>query len=390
MPVIMRVLRNAPGSELRSWLERYPLEFSDPPDWGGVNGALVKPLNQAISALNDATHESIRLEAERTDRMASDAGQTALLAVASEAQKAELHEIGTRHGRSLRMLCCDLQRFQHAEEIAFFENSRRGRTWDGFRAPANLKIGRDPASLTALEKEIRKFFREGPKIKVEVFDRSRVGLDGNMQALIQVAVHREGLPDSVSVFQGDELGPLIYKPVLELGFTYEPAKGVIEVVAQKKARREELVKIFARTLLGHVIEAERIPPRRYDLSIFMADREFDFDPEDGIVDVRLRLVRFATHDDRAFVTIEARSDFETVHEAARREFGERSPFREGNRIVEAVLSVRFRPDRVNPRGRTIAIKLRDPNGCDLKDKTDKERLLGEKYLRRWSIAEDLL
>jgi hypothetical protein len=26
-----------------------------------------------------------------------------------------------------------------------------------------------------------------------------------------------------------------------------------------------------------------------------------------------------------------------------------------------------------------------PNGCDLKGKTDRERLIGDKYLRRWGL-----
>ena len=58
-------------------------------------------------------------------------------------------------------------------------------------------------------------------------------------------------------------------------------------------------------------------------------------------------------------------------------------------MVEVVLAIHFKPDAINPRGRTILIKLRHPNGCDLKDKTDKERLIGEKYLRRWHVIEDL-
>jgi hypothetical protein len=124
--------------------------------------------------------------------------------------------------------------------------------------------------------------------------------------------------------------------------------------------------------------------------VFMTEREFERDPEDGIDDVRLRLVKFETLDERAFVSIEARTEEATVHGEARRLFGERDPFLGGHRIVEAVLSVRFKPDTVNPRGRTITIKLRHPNGCDLKDKTEKERLIGEKYLRRWRVIEDLI
>jgi hypothetical protein len=30
-----------------------------------------------------------------------------------------------------------------------------------------------------------------------------------------------------------------------------------------------------------------------------------------------------------------------------------------------------------------------PHGCDLKDRTERERMIGEKYLRRWGIVRDI-
>ncbi|MEI8396805.1 MAG: hypothetical protein WCF85_18885 [Rhodospirillaceae bacterium] len=130
--------------------------------------------------------------------------------------------------------------------------------------------------------------------------------------------------------------------------------------------------------------------RQFDLSVFMAEREFPTDPQDGIVDVRLRLVKFVHHESRNLVTIEARNEGETVHAAARGMFHDRNPFTVGDfDICEVVLAVKFRPDRFSARGKTVAVKLRHPNGCDLKDKTDKERKLGEKYLRRWGVLKEI-
>ena len=122
----------------------------------------------------------------------------------------------------------------------------------------------------------------------------------------------------------------------------------------------------------------------------MEEREFDYDAEDGIDDVRIRLAKLETFDGRMFLTIEPRTEEETVHGAARARLGEGNPFLGGYRMVEVVLAIHFTPDAINPRGRTILIKLRHPNGCDLKDKTDKERLIGEKYLRRWHVIKDLI
>jgi len=389
MPVLARLFRNTPGVCLKDYFAAKTIVLSEPVQWNGNNAAILRPLLRAVNALTDREREIIRADAERVDRMASEVGQAAIMAVAAPVQQQTLRTIETRHARALWLFLNDSARFERAEDAAFFDNARLSRTWDGFTAPAGLGVQRDPAHIQALAEEVQTLFDEGSKVKVEVFDRTRPDADNHPHQLIQVTVFREGLPDCPLVFQGDELERLIYRPVHELAFTYEPASGVIEVVAKQRMKRGDLAKVFARALLGHNIEGGRIPLRHYDLSVFMDEREFATDPDDGIVDVRPRLVKFEPFDGRTFVTIEARTEEETVHAAARRMFGERDPFVAGGaRIREVVLAVTFRPDATNPRGKTISIKLRHPNGCDLKDKTEKERKIGEKYLRRWEILTE--
>jgi hypothetical protein len=386
----MRLLRNAPGAELQAWLQQFPIDYPEQVDWSASNGALSKPLRRAIDDAEEVMRERIRRDAERIDRMTSEVGQTALMTVARMEQRAALKEIATKQGRALRLLWSDQERFRSAEEISFFENARKSKTWDAFVAPLMLKVSKTPAASDALKAEVRKLFQEGPKIKIEIFERSRTRLEGTLDELIHVAVFRETLPDSVPVFQGDdEVEPLVFRPVVELGFTYEPSRGLIEVVAPKKQQRTELAQIFARTLLGHEIKGERLPPRFYNLALFMQEQEFDFDPEDGIESVRLAFVKFESLDGRTLFAIEPKDADDTIHAAARREFAERSPFRPGNRIVEVVIAVRFRPARGRRTGPTVDIKLTHPNGCNLKDKSERERLLAEKYLKRWGVIEDL-
>lgn len=389
MPVLRRLFRNTPGICLKDYFAAKTIVLSEAVNWNGNNATILRPLLRAVSSLSEREREIIRADAERVDRMTSEVGQAAIMAVASEAQQDTLRTIETRHARALWLFLNDFGRFERAEDAAFFDNARLSRTWDGFTAPCGLGVSRDQAHLDALAAEVQTLFGEGQKVKVEVFDRTRPDVEHHPHQLIQVTVFREGLADCPLVFQGDELERLVYRPVHELAFTYEPATGVIEVVAKQKMRRSDLAKVFARALLGLNIEGERIPLRHYDLSVFMAEREFATDPEDGIVDVRPRLVKFETFDGRTFVTIEARTEEETVHAAARGMFGERDPFIAGGvRIREVMLAVSFRPDHTNPGGKTVSIKLRHPNGCDLKDKTEKERKIGEKYLRRWEILTE--
>lgn len=390
MPVLARLFRNTPGSNLRDYFTVREIPLPEPVNWNGGNASILRPLLRAVDKLTEAERARCHADAERIDRMTSEVGQTAILAVATKSQQDQLRYIETKHARALWMFLNDSERFGQAEAAAFFDNARLGRTWDRFVAPVGLQVNTDPGQLAALAREVQRFFQEGEKVKVEVFDRTRPDPRGTPHQLIQVSIHREGLPNNELIFDGDELERLVYRPVYELAFTYEPALGIIEVVAQKKLRRADLAKLFARTLLGYNIDADRIGPHHYDLSVFMTECAFDTDPQDGIESVRLCQVRFATHDGRAFVTVEARTENESVYAVGQRLFGRRNPFTVGGyHIHEVLLAVRFHPDRDNRRGKTINIKLRQPNGCDLKDKTDKERKIGEKYLSRWGILRSV-
>ena len=39
------------------------------------------------------------------------------------------------------------------------------------------------------------------------------------------------------------------------------------------------------------------------------------------------------------------------------------------------------------RGKVLHVTIREPNGCNLKSKSQKEKLIGEKYLERWELVE---
>lgn len=47
------------------------------------------------------------------------------------------------------------------------------------------------------------------------------------------------------------------------------------------------------------------------------------------------------------------------------------------------------PEAGSSRGRTLPLTVTMPHGCDLKDRTERERMIGEKYLRRWYIVKDV-
>ena len=114
------------------------------------------------------------------------------------------------------------------------------------------------------------------------------------------------------------------------------------------------------------------------------------DPEDGIASVRLVLLRIAPDGTDGRVTLEtgARAA-RSLNEAAQGWFGANNPLRHAPAITQAKLAIRFEPRPGQRRGRSLPVELTWPHGCNLRDRSDQERLVGEKYLRRWKLVRDI-
>jgi hypothetical protein len=176
-----------------------------------------------------------------------------------------------------------------------------------------------------------------------------------------------------------------------VSLTYEPATGVIEVIANVKETRQAFVRYFAENLLGIELGSDRLPLRRYDLAALRRPYHFPSDPQDGIESVRvacLRLMPFGTAGER--VTLECMHDAsKTIWQMAAEHFGDNDPLRHGWVVTQVKLVIKFRPTATITRGRSLPLTISMPHGCDLKDRIEAERLIGDKYLRIWGILENV-
>ena len=173
--------------------------------------------------------------------------------------------------------------------------------------------------------------------------------------------------------------------------TYEPATGVIEVVAQDRHSRADLVRLFARNLLAGEFKHDRVPVRHFDLSVLTQPFSFPRDLADNIADVRVNMLRLMPIDGVGErVTIEVMRDSQkTIWQMAAQCFGDHNPLLGGWTVTQARLTIRFKPEAGATRGKTLPLTITMPHGCDLKDRTERERMIGEKYLRRWGFLRDL-
>ncbi len=388
MNALSAFLRKTPGQALREYFDQPQIALPHEFDWTVPEPELSGPLLKAIEAMSRAERDRVLNDAERVTALADEPGQGALYSVAADA--AFLDSLSNPYERSLWMFINMLDRFRHAEEVRFTEDRRRGRMWAGYVTEARRVVHRDAVTLHAFVSAIKEF-SGAAHVHVDIFDRVRTTHEGDECDLVQVTIYREGRPDDLLRF--DDEGALVrqaYRPVFEAALTYEPATGGIEVVAGDKAMRLETVKAAVTHLLGIAFKENRLPLRRYDLSVLLTPYDFLVDDEDGIEGVEVRELRLMPIDDNSQrVTLElmAKADG-TIWSMAEEMFEDRTPLRDGFVITRAKLVVKLARRPGGDRRRTLTLTITWPHGCDLKDRTATEQLIGEKYLRRWGILID--
>jgi hypothetical protein len=388
MPTVADFIRSTPPQSLRSYFAAIDATLPADVVWEGAANEVVPPLIRAVDALDDNARLRVMNDADRVGAMADDAGQAALYAVTTA--KDHLDDLENGYARALWMFLRDPAGFERAEEVRYADDRRFGRMWDGFECQAGLTVSREGPAVEAFRHAIGERF-DSRHVEIEICDRSRPSLDGDDTALIQVTIYREGRAGDRRAFVNGKLDRLPFRPVIEAAITYEPGNGTIEVVAQARETREELVRLFAEHVLGTPFGGARVPVRQYQLDHLRRPFGFPTDPEDNIESVRVTLMRLMPYDTQGKrITLECmRGCSETVWEIAAEHLKGQEDGIEGYMITQVRFTIRFRAFPGVRGGRTLPVTISMPKGCDLKDRTDRERLIGEKYLRRWKLLRDV-
>ena len=352
----------------------------------------VGPLLKALDQLGDEDHARLTDDADRISRMATEAGQCALLSVVQDRLLVE--ELENAETRSLWAFLNEPDTFQHGEQVCYSDGHRYGaRMWSGYEGPKGLLPDATAEATDAFSQAARKLFGS-LKAHCEIYHRTRPNFDQPDSELHQLTLYRDDLPDTYLEFELEQERPVRRRrrPVVEVSITYEPATGVIEVVASAGQFRDQLARIFADTILQQEIAAERIAVRKFDLTRLLQPFDFPFDPADAIESVKLVLLRLhPMNNPKTRLTLECpRRANGTIWDQAREALtGGADLAGAGYAATKATVSIKFLPGVGSPRGETLTFNITLPSGSDLKSQTDRQRLVGERYVKSWGLVAEV-
>jgi hypothetical protein len=385
---ITQFIRHTPRPALETYLGNHAPQLSGSFTWPQSDNDHVKPLLQAVDTMDRDERELLRHNAERINEMTDEEGQNALLSVVTDQNAFNARE--NAHDRAMWVFINNPTAFRHAEETRYANHNRLGRMWDGFVGPKNQNIASDPLNMEMFRARLADIFGKDTKMKIEAYRREVIDEEDSVALIDQIVVYKEGLPDSYQELEKDELVVKIRRPVYELIICYEPENGVIEVIAQGKEQRESIARLFSEVLLGVEIEGARIPLRQYDISSLSKQRNFPTDPEDGIESVKVVSVKLKPTNGAGSLIIDIPSKHSaSIHQQSQEWFQQNDPFKNGFIIHMAKIVVQFYPLPGERRGKAMPLKITMPNRCDLKSRTERERMIGEKYLQRWGLLKEI-
>jgi hypothetical protein len=384
MPSIAAFIRKTPKELLRSYFASANIELPDGWTWGEPT---TTPVVKAIDALDPEHHQRVVNDFGRVAALADDAGQNAIDAIGDG--RTSSREFPSAHAHALWLYINAREVFRRAEEIRYTDDHRRGRSWDGFRGDAAAELHRDEEALKAFRHAVRQQFGS-PNVHVDVFDRRRHRLRGDIE-LVQATVYLEGRPDQVLEFADGELDLRDHRPVIEASLTYEPKTGTIEVVAADRLARERFAHLFARKLLGVEVRGDALPVRRFEIKKLLRPFAFPTDATDRITGVRINSMRLMPLDAPSQrVTLECmRGERDTIWDMSAVRFGANDPLRSGWLLTQVKFTIAFHRESGSSSGKKLPVTITMPHSCNLKERTEPERLIGEKYLGEWGLLKDV-
>ena len=371
-----------------------------------------------VAGLSGAIRQRLEEAAQRILLLSDDFGCEAVKSLLSEDDEAEQQAVadaGDKYGRALYLYLCRLandkdRRFEQAETARQQNKQWKSEAYAShFRGPKAVDITLDDTLKDKLKTAIAAIYPQAPlnDVVIEHFQRrdltqaeDRGGEDESAPVWLHTIVvgfngketHWDKIVDGEVTTRHDQA-------LQRITFTYEPSTGALSVFTEDKSHRQELAKALRDVVLASDTEIAEMPLRMFDLSAFGSAQVFDLlktEPGDGIERISISLIKVArpfeqedengTHHLSSDLTVRRdRRDRRNVYTVAYEDYGLDDLTQWALCQVKLVLRMAKSKDR---RAHNIDVQITAPNGLNDNAKTEDERQLVMRLLKRWNIVTE--
>ena len=388
---IKKFIRNTPEEDLKPFLDGYDLDLPKDFKWQKDSKKYHSQLFNSIWNVKDEHQPNLFEIIERIHEMIDELGQAAIQSQPLIVSNDNFHNLKSDHARCLWAIQNHPLEFQKAEFCASSDYKRKSREWSSFVAPQGREVHASKENIEEFKQLALEQFNISKKIKVDLFDRIKIDYNNKEIVVFQLVAYHDGLHKSIQTFEQEEVVTKFISSVNEFSISYEPHSGIIEVISDSKENRGKLAKAFANAFLKSKDDIGEIMIKKYDLSKLRSAYDFmkDVDATDLIDEVKVTMLKLGTASGKSSTTLEAPfTSQSTIYEFAAKSFASNNPLQNpAFEIRRAKLSIRFKSTDKKPRGELLHVAITNPNGCDLKDRSEKQKMIGNKYLERWGLME---
>lgn len=330
--------------------------------------------------------------AEQINTLTDGPGKDAIKSVRIEQLPEEQHElfdqIGNQYDRSLWLNVNAPSLFNEAINIRYVYVFRQSTACcSGFVGPKQLPIKAHQGAIESFRKKVANHFHcSDDQVAVDIFQRMNPSAESEQDiSLYQINIHHNLAPEAVECVKQKQLDSEQVTRAASTFVTYEPSTGHIDVYSKDPKGRDLLACSAADCLLESPIDGERIQLKQYSYQFLGSPYNLDIGGE-AIEWVKVTRLGYAKGPRVLDYRIGTRNT-EDIHKSAAQDIHPQFSF-SSHRLTMAYITVRIRK-QPGERARTVNIVLRGDNGCNIKTKREKDRILCDRLLYKWGIVREV-
>lgn len=372
-----------------------------------------------VAGLSGAIRQRLEEAAQRILLLSDDFGCEAVKSLLNEDDESEQQAVaaaGDKYGRALYLYLCRLaddkdRRFEQAETARQQNKQWKSENYAShFRGPKAVGIALDDTLKEKLKTAIAAIYPDAPlsDVVIEHFQRrdltqaeDRAGdEDAAPVWLNTIVVGFNGKETHWDKIVDGEVTTRHDQALQRIIFSYEPSTGGLSVFCDDRNTRQELAKALRDVVLASDTEIAEMPLREFSLKAFVSAEVFNLlqtGQGDGVERISINLIKVAkcfdqfgadggTHHISSGLTIHRdRHDRRDVYVVAREDhrLADLSEYELSQ--VKLVLRMAKQKDR---RAHNINVQITAPNGLNDNTKTEDERQLVMRLLKRWHIVTE--